>query len=83
MRIDINDLRVSLVHFHADALSETARKMGVKVLGDLVSCCGCSVAKGGGAVVPWTSGCRSTRPLERGFVDLSGKWPTSAGEEYT
>ncbi|CAN0522536.1 unnamed protein product [Laminaria digitata] len=29
--------------------------------------------------VPWTTGCRSTRPLERLCVDLSGKRPTSAG----
>ena len=29
--------------------------------------------------VPWTTGCRSTRPLEIVFVDLSRKRPTSAG----
>ena len=29
--------------------------------------------------MPWTTGCRSTRPLQRLFVDLSGKQPTSAG----
>ena len=29
--------------------------------------------------VPWTTGCRSTRPLEDVFVDLSGERPTSAG----
>ena len=29
--------------------------------------------------VPWTTWCRFTRPLERLFVDPSGKRPTSAG----
>ena len=29
--------------------------------------------------VTWPAGCRSTRPLDRVFVDLSGKLPTSAG----
>ena len=29
--------------------------------------------------VLWTTECRSTRPLERRFVDLSGKMPSSAG----
>ena len=28
---------------------------------------------------PWTTECRSTRPLERLFVDLSGQQPRSAG----
>ena len=78
-RIDINDLHVSLAHSHADTLRETARQMGIKVFGELVSCAGCSEAKGRRMAVPWTTECRSTRPLERLFVDLSGKQPTSAG----
>ncbi|CAN0527058.1 unnamed protein product, partial [Laminaria digitata] len=53
--------------------------MGVKVIGELVPCSGCSEAKGRRMAVPWTTGCRSTRPLERLYVDLSGKRPTSAG----
>ena len=73
MRVGINDLRVSSDYSHSDTLRETARQMGVKALGDLVSCSGCSAAKGRRMAVPWTTGCRSTRLLERGFVDLSGK----------
>ncbi|CAN0195371.1 unnamed protein product [Laminaria digitata] len=30
-------------------------------------------------VVSWSTGCRSTKPLERSFVDLSGKRPRSPG----
>ena len=29
--------------------------------------------------VPWTTECRSTRPLEGLFVNLSGQQPRSAG----
>ena len=46
MRIYINDLHVSLAHSHADTLRETARQMGIKVLGELVPCAGCSEAEG-------------------------------------
>ena len=45
-KIDINDLHVSLAHSHADILRETARQMGIKVFGELVSCAGCSEVKG-------------------------------------
>ena len=78
-RIDINDLHVCLAHFHADTLRETARQMGIKVFGELVPCAGCSEAKGRRMAVPWTTECRSTRPLERLFVDPSGQQPRSAG----
>ena len=81
--IDINDLHVSLTFSHADLLRVTARQIGVKMVGDLVSFSGCSAAKGRRMSVPWTTGCRSTRPLERLFVDLYGNRPTSAvGAQY-
>lgn len=78
-RIGIYDLHVYLAHSHADTLCESARQMGMKVIGEFVSCAGCSDAKGRRMEVPWTTGCRSTKPLERLFVDLSGKQPMSAG----
>ena len=53
--------------------------MGIKVFGELVSCGGCSKAKGRKVAVPWTTECRSTTPLERLSVDLSGQQPRSAG----
>ena len=79
---DINDLHASLAHSHAATLRETERQMGVEVFGDFISCSGCSgcsAAKRRGMAVTWPAGCRSTRPLDRVFVDLSGKLPTSAG----
>ena len=39
-RIDINDVHASHAHSHADTLRETARQMGVKAFGCLVSCSG-------------------------------------------
>ena len=78
-KIDLNDIHFSLAHSHADTLRGTARQMGIKVFGELVSCAGCSEAKRRSMAVPWTTECRSTRPQERLFVDLSGKQPTSAG----
>ena len=79
-RIDINDPHVALTHSHADTCRETARQMVVKVLGELVACSGCSEAKGRRIAVPWRTESRSTRPLERLFVeDLSGRRPPSAG----
>lgn len=77
MRIDINDQYVSLAYSHADTFLETARQLGTKVLGDFVSCSGCSSANGRRMAVPWTSGCRSASLLELVVVDLSGERPTS------
>ena len=82
-RNDINDLHVALGHSHADTCRETARQMGVNVFVELVACSGCSEAKGRRMAVPWRTECRSTRPLERLFVNLSGRRPPSAGDvEY-
>ena len=72
-RMDINDLHVSLAHSHAETLRETAWQMQIKVVGELVLCAGCSEAKGRRTAVLWTIGCHSTKPLQRVFVDLSGK----------
>ena len=43
-----NDLHVSLAVSRAETLRETARQLGMKVVGDLVPCAGCSGAKIGG-----------------------------------
>ena len=57
--------------------------MGIKDFGELVPCAGCSKAKGRRMAVPWTMECRSTKRLDRLFVDLPGQQPRSAvGAEY-
>ena len=81
--IDLNDVHVSLAHSHADILRETARQMEIKVFGELVPCARCSEVNGRRTAVPRTSECRSTGPLGRLFVHLSGQHPKSAGRaEY-
>ena len=82
-RIEVNGLHVSLAHSHVDTLRETARQKGIQVFGDLIQRVGCAEANGRRTAVPWTTECRSSRPLERLFVDLSGQQPTSArGAQY-
>ena len=78
-RIDINDLHVAVAHLHADTCRETAHQVSVKVSGELVACSGFSEAKGRKMAVPCRTECRSRRPLERLFVDLSGRRPPPAG----
>ena len=81
-RIDINDLHVALAHSHAETLRETARQHGVEVVGELVSCAGCSEAKRRRMPVPKSTNSRSTKPFERLFVDLSGKRLASSGGHH-
>ena len=76
--IENNDLHVSLAHSHSGTLRETARQMGTKVFGELVPRAGCSEAEGRRTAVPWATECRSTRPLDRLFVGLSGQQRTFA-----
>ena len=78
-RIGIDDRHVSLAHSHADTLRETARQMGIKVDGELMSCAGCFVAKKRKIKMWWTTECPSTRSLERLFVDRPARQSTSAG----
>ena len=49
------------------------------MFGKLVPRGGFTKAKGRKVAVPWTTECRSTTPLERLSVDLSGQQPRSAG----
>ena len=83
--IDIIDLRRSRAQYHADNLTlrETAGQKSIKVFCKVFSCAGCSHARRRRIAVPWTTECRSTRPLERLFVDLSGQQSTSAGAAET
>ena len=62
-KIDINDLHVALAHSHWVTLRVTAHQLGVKVSGEQVPCAGCSEAKRTRMAVPWSTDCRSTKPL--------------------
>ena len=64
-----------LLHSHAETLREAAPKMGVNMVAELVSCERSSKAKRRRMVVPRTTSCRSTKTLQRLFVDLSATRP--------
>ena len=82
--IDINDFHVSYAHGHALSLVETARQLGITLTGELFPCLGCSMAKWKRLPIPKTTSSRSTRPLQRVFVDLSGPRPVQSigGAQY-
>ena len=63
-RIDITDLQVSVAYSHSDTLRDTARQMGLKVFGKVVSYAGCFEATERRMEVPWTIECRSISPME-------------------
>ena len=73
---DINEFHCSHGHMHEDLLRKTAKKIGVKLQGQLVPCRGCSEVKGIRKPVKPFTYTRSTKPAdERCFVDLSGPKP--------
>ena len=76
--VESNAFRVAVAHSHEVTLRQTARHLGVRVSGELVACAGCFEAKGRRMAVPWTTECRSAKPLQSLFVDLSGKRSLSA-----
>ena len=77
---DINKFHCSHGHMHEHPLRKTAKKIGVKLQGQLVPCEGCSEAKGiRKSVKPFTNR-RAAKPAERCFVKLSGpKFVKSTG----
>ena len=81
-RINKNDFHAALAHSHEVTFRVTARQLSVKVSGELVPSVGCFEAEGRRMAVPWSTECRSTKPLERVFVDRSGKRPPSASGPF-
>ena len=76
---DINDLHASLGHVHEGNLRETAKQMRIRLMGTLVPCSECAVAKGIRRSVSRSTARRVTRPLEFLYGDLSGAMPVSTG----
>ena len=69
---DINEFHCSHGRMHEDLLRKTAKKIGVKLQGQLVPCQGCSEAKGIKKTVKPFTYTRAAKPAERCCVDLSG-----------
>ena len=53
-------------------LRETAKSLGLELVGKLSACTGCSMAKGYRKTIPNSTKLRATEKLGRRFVDLSG-----------
>ena len=71
--VDINVFHRCYGHSHEALLYDTAKRIGVTLTGELQPCAGCSQGKGYRKAIPSTTSSRSTRKLQRVFVDLSGK----------
>ena len=82
--VDINVFHC--VHGHANEflLRETAKSLGVELLGKLRPCNGCSMAKGYRKPIANSTKSRATEKLGRVFVDLSGPKSTHSllGKKY-
>ena len=70
--VNTNDFHCSHGHSHEALLYKTAKKIGVKLEGELASCSGCSQAKGSRKPIkPYTT-TRAVKPGGRVFVGLAG-----------
>ncbi|CAN0027935.1 unnamed protein product, partial [Sphacelaria rigidula] len=67
-------------HLHGGLLRETAKQLGVTLVGKLHECKGCAMAKGLRKPIPTSTTTRAAKPSERVFMDASGpKLVESAG----
>ena len=82
--VDINVFHC--VHGHANEflLRETAKSLGIELLGRLRPCTGCSMAKEYRKPIANSTKSRATKKLGRVFVDLSGpkSIPSLLGKKY-
>ena len=74
------------VHGHSNELllRETAKALGIELLGTLIPCTGCSMAKGYRKPIPSSPTSRAPDKLGRVFFDLSGpkRTPSLLGKRY-
>ncbi|CAM9889479.1 unnamed protein product, partial [Sphacelaria rigidula] len=79
-QVDMNLFHQSHGHLHEGLLRETAKQLGVTLVGKLHECKGCSMAKGLRKPIPTSTTSRAAKPLERVFMDVSDpKLVESAG----
>ena len=82
--VDINIFHCVHGHSNELLLRETAKALGVELLGTLRPCTGCSMAKGYRKPIPSSTKSRAPEKLGRVFVDLSGpkRTPSLLGKRY-
>ena len=81
--MNVNDFHNSLGHANTKALYETAKQMGIKLAGIQEYCHDCATAKAIKRTVPNVvdSSRESSRPFQRIFVDLAGRYPKCGAED--
>ena len=81
---DINDFHCSHGHMHEDLPRKMAKKIGVKLQGQLAPCQGCLEAKAIRKPVKSVTHTRAAKPVEQCFVDLAGPKcvQSSEGKDY-
>ena len=82
--VDINAYHCIHEHANEFLLWETARSLGVELIGELRPCTGCSMAKGYRKPIGNSTKSRATEKLGRVFVDVSGPKTTHSllGKKY-
>ena len=70
--VDINVFHCTNGHASEFLLRETAKSLGIELLGDLKPCTGCSIAKGYREAIASSRKSRASKKLGRVFVDRSG-----------
>ena len=82
--VDINVFHCVHGHSNELLLRDTAKSLGLELVGKLRSCTGCSMAKGYRKPIPNSTKIRATEKLGRLFVDLSGpkRTPSLSGARY-
>ena len=82
--VDINIFHCVRGHFKELLLRETAKALGVELLGTLRPCTRCSISKGYIKPIPSSTKSRAPEKLGRVFVDISGpkKNPSLMGKRY-
>ena len=70
--VDINVFHCTQGHASEFLLRETAKSLGIELLGDLKPCTGCSMAKGYRKPIASSTKSRASKKLGRVFTDLSG-----------
>ena len=77
--LDINHFHVPLAHAHSSVLKATAQQHGIQLVGELVPCSGCSMAKGIRAPTPHRTTSRAAAPLDLVHIDTAGPFPEFLG----
>ena len=77
--VDIKNLHVSLAHAYSSVLTVTAQQHGIQLVGELVPCSRCSMAKGIRAPIPHYTVSRAAAPMEMVYINTAGPFQESLG----